>query len=448
MSCAEMAINRVTGVPMELREPSASTTRARRGTPSIQAPAARGCMKTSRPGVGRPPAAVRVVLGDVGGNFVEIRATAPVRIFAGRRRQDGSGGRSGRSDRHGVFPADHPPPPTLTAAAELALDENGLALRATNTSNLGASAISFVPLAKGIAISSSVYDIPCSPCAAAWSSPHGADLGLPQRRAPGGRVRPRAHDRHRLPPPRLRPHRGPVAQPRPPTAMPYRNPLGLVDDSGDYPASLRRAATGRLDGGSRCAGREAHRRGRCRGIGVAMSIELNTGAPRERAELTIKPSGTVELVLGTMSAGQGHETSFAQLIAEWLGAEPERVSLVTGDTDRRAGWRRLGLGALDAPWLLGHRQGRRRHHRQGTPHRRRHARSRRAGYRIRTAIVSFYPLARARPTRCASVGLSPKWQGHRCRRGEQSICTKETRMADPGAPAGSAIGKFAQCSPR
>jgi len=57
-------------------------------------------------------------------------------------------------------------------------------------------------------------------------------------------------------------------------------------------------------------------------------------SPRERAELTIDPSGTVELVLGTMSAGQGHETSFAQVIAEWLGVEPERVRLVTDDTDR------------------------------------------------------------------------------------------------------------------
>ena len=71
-----------------------------------------------------------------------------------------------------------------------------------------------------------------------------------------------------------------------------------------------------------------------REIGVAMSIELNTGAPREPAELTIDPSGTIELVLGTMSAGQGHETSFTQVIAEWLGAEPDRVRLVTGDTNR------------------------------------------------------------------------------------------------------------------
>ena len=65
-----------------------------------------------------------------------------------------------------------------------------------------------------------------------------------------------------------------------------------------------------------------------REIGVVMSIQLNTGAPREPAELTIDPSGTIELVLGTMLAGQGHETSFAQVIAEWLGAEPDRVRLV------------------------------------------------------------------------------------------------------------------------
>jgi aerobic carbon-monoxide dehydrogenase large subunit len=69
----------------------------------------------------------------------------------------------------------------------------------------------------------------------------------------------------------------------PPEAIPYRNPLGLVYDSGDYPASLRRAAE--LGDWGRFEGRraEARRRGRCRGIGIAASIELNTGAPRERA---------------------------------------------------------------------------------------------------------------------------------------------------------------------
>src|SRR5437868_6710866 len=120
----------------------------------------------------------------------------------------------------------------------------------------------------------------------------------------------------------------------PPKAMPYRNPLGLVYDSGDYPASLRRAAELGDWAGFEARRAESRTRGRRRGIGMAASIELNTGAPRERAEMTINPSGVVELVLGTMSAGQGHETSFAQIVSEWLGVDLEQVRLVTGDTER------------------------------------------------------------------------------------------------------------------
>jgi carbon-monoxide dehydrogenase large subunit len=88
----------------------------------------------------------------------------------------------------------------------------------------------------------------------------------------------------------------------PPDAMPYRNPLGLVYDSGDYPTSLRRAAELGDWEGFEARRAEARSRGRRRGIGMAASIELNTGAPRERAEMTIDPGGIVELVLGTMSA--------------------------------------------------------------------------------------------------------------------------------------------------
>ena len=65
----------------------------------------------------------------------------------------------------------------------------------------------------------------------------------------------------------------------PPDAMPYRNRLGLVYDSGDYPASLRRAAELADWTGFAARRAEARQRGRCRGIGVANSIELNTGAP-------------------------------------------------------------------------------------------------------------------------------------------------------------------------
>jgi carbon-monoxide dehydrogenase large subunit len=66
---------------------------------------------------------------------------------------------------------------------------------------------------------------------------------------------------------------------------------------------------------------------------MANYVELNTGAPRERAEISVRPEGRVDLVLGTLSAGQGHETSFAQLLAEWLHVDLAQVHLLTGDTD-------------------------------------------------------------------------------------------------------------------
>ena len=140
----------------------------------------------------------------------------------------------------------------------------------------------------------------------------------------------------------------------PPAAMSYRNPLGLVYDSGDYPAALRHATKLGDWAGFETRRAAARQRGRYRGIGVANSIELNTGAPRERAEMTVGPSGVVELVLGTMSAGQGHETSFAQIVSDWLGVDPDRVRLVTGDTNRvqagggSASARSMRLGA----WVM------------------------------------------------------------------------------------------------
>jgi len=78
---------------------------------------------------------------------------------------------------------------------------------------------------------------------------------------------------------------------------------------------------------------EARRRGRHRGIGMANYIELNTGDPRERAEITVRPEGRVDVVIGTLSSGQGHETSFAQCVAEWFGVAFEQVRVIAGDSD-------------------------------------------------------------------------------------------------------------------
>jgi carbon-monoxide dehydrogenase large subunit len=115
--------------------------------------------------------------------------------------------------------------------------------------------------------------------------------------------------------------------------MPYRNPVGLLYDSGDYAAALDRVVELADWTGFEARRAEARRRGRYRGIGLGHYIELNTGMPRERAQITVRPEGVIELVLGTLSSGQGHETSFPQLVVEWFGVELEQVRFVTGDTD-------------------------------------------------------------------------------------------------------------------
>ena len=80
----------------------------------------------------------------------------------------------------------------------------------------------------------------------------------------------------------------------------------------------------------------ARARGKWRGIGIANYVEITSGAPRERTEITVLPEGKVDLVMGTMSSGQGHETSFAQLVTEWLGVPFDSIAYVAHDTDRVA----------------------------------------------------------------------------------------------------------------
>jgi aerobic carbon-monoxide dehydrogenase large subunit len=336
------AINRVTGVPMELRA-AAGVYDGAAALYTVYTSAGGGVAR-QRDDIAAvldmPTTAVRVVSGDVGGNFGVRNSTCPEFALVAWAARCVGRPVKWTCERRDAFATDFHGR-DLTAKAELALNKDGrfLAIRALNTSNLGASAISFVPLAQGIAISSSVYDIPCSHmrgrAVVTNTTPTSAyrSAGRPEVMFILERMIDIACRRYRFE--RLEIRRANLVTP---SAMPYRNPLGLVYDSGDYPASLQHAADLSDWAGFEARRVEARRRGRCRGIGIAMSIELNTGAPRERAEITIDPGGVVELVLGTMSAGQGHETSFGQVISEWLGVEPDAIRLITGDTDRvRAG---------------------------------------------------------------------------------------------------------------
>ena len=119
-------------------------------------------------------------------------------------------------------------------------------------------------------------------------------------------------------------------------AFPYRTATGAIYDSGDYVARLDEALE-RADVARFPERREdSARRGKLRGIGVGPYVEGTGGVPREYAEVRVLPTGTVEVPIGSQSQGQGHETVFAQVVAERLGVPFETVHIVMGDTDRVA----------------------------------------------------------------------------------------------------------------
>ena len=332
----ETRVNRVTGVPMEPRttlgEYDPATGRytvyaGSGGSWRIQNDVART--------LGVPKEAVRVVAGDIGGNYGTRNSCYPEQAlvaWAARRL-----GRPVKwtGDRRETMLTDYQSR-DLVSHAELALDADGrfLALRAVNTSNVGAHAVSFIPLAKGVAVLPSVYDIPVASIRGRAvlthtppTTPYRA-AGRPEVMFVIERLIDLAARRHGFDRVALR-RKNLV----PAAAMPYRNPVGLLYDSGDYADAQDRVVALADWAGFEARRAEARRRGRYRGIGIANYIELNTGMPRERTEITVRPEGRVDVVLGTLSSGQGHETSFPQLVAEWLGVAIDQVRLITGDTD-------------------------------------------------------------------------------------------------------------------
>ena len=117
----------------------------------------------------------------------------------------------------------------------------------------------------------------------------------------------------------------------PPEDFPYRSPLGPTYDSGDYPAALDAAlALSRWD--SLLAERDRLRiSGRLAGVGLALYVE-RAGPGWESARLRLTEGGSVLLHTGSSSHGQGHETTFAQIVAEELDVEPDAVEVRWGDS--------------------------------------------------------------------------------------------------------------------
>ncbi|HEY1797824.1 MAG TPA: xanthine dehydrogenase family protein molybdopterin-binding subunit [Stellaceae bacterium] len=334
-------IQRVTGVPMEPRTNIAEYD-PESGVYTYYSGSGRGVWKLQQDlatvlGVG--PDKVRVTCGDMGGNFGTRNFFYPeyaVLAWAAKR--------VGRPikwtcERTEDFLTDYQGR-DLLVEAELALDKDGkfLAVRGHNLSNLGNQAASFVSLQKGLGLMSNVYDVPVAyfrgrgAVTNTMSTTPYRSAGRPEVIYVVERLVDLAADELGIDPVDLR-RRNLI----PATAQPYANPLGLTYDSGEYEQAMDTALKLGDYAGFPARRAAARQRGKYRGIGVANYVEITSGSPRERTEIEVNANGRVELVMGTMASGQGHETSFAQLVTEWLGVPFDSIDYIAHDTNRVTG---------------------------------------------------------------------------------------------------------------
>lgn len=334
----ETQINRVTGTPMEPRTAIGEYDK-KTGQFSVRAGSGGGMVREKETLAGMldvPLEQARAFCGDMGGNFGTRNTFFPeygLLPWAAKKH-----GRPVKwtGDRSECFLTDYQGR-DLKSVAELALDEKGnfLAVRGDNISNIGAYTAHYTPLRKGLGIMQGVYAIPhvyfrgrAVMTNTVPTTPY-RSAGRPEAIYIIERLVDLACDEHGFDPVKLR-KRNLIK----PNKFPYKNAVGITYDSGEYLMGMDEALALSDYKGFAARKREAKKRGKMRGIGIANYIEGAGGFPRERAEITIDPSGEVELVLGTMNSGQGHETSFAQLLVEWLGVPFENVKYVAHDTHR------------------------------------------------------------------------------------------------------------------
>jgi aerobic carbon-monoxide dehydrogenase large subunit len=126
----------------------------------------------------------------------------------------------------------------------------------------------------------------------------------------------------------------------PPRAMPYKTATGKVYDSGDFTAHMKRAMEIAQWKEFPRRAKAARKQGLVLGIGMATYVEVCGTMGEETAKVSLDPNGDVSILIGTQSSGQGHQTAYAQLVAEQFALPPERVNVLQGDTDKIA----TGLG--------------------------------------------------------------------------------------------------------
>jgi carbon-monoxide dehydrogenase large subunit len=333
-------IGRVTGVPME---PRSAVARHDADTDSYVLHAGSGGAVRQQNElirvVGVPAERLRVISADVGGNFGTRNRTFVefgLVLWAAKKL-----GRPVKftATRSEAFLSDYQGRDLVTDV-ELALDEKHkfIGLRATNISNVGARCVSLSPLSKGSGLISGSYAIPAASLRAvavftntmptnAYRSSGRPEVTFAIEQLVDEAARQLGVDRIAL-------RRKNMVSLK---AMPFRNSVGMLYDSGQYEENMDWAMDIADWKGFPARRREAKRRGRLLGRGLANYVESSIGAPKEQARITVRPQDSsgparVDAVIGTQSNGQGHETSFAQVVADLLHVPDETVNIIYGDT--------------------------------------------------------------------------------------------------------------------
>src|SRR5436305_5038757 len=288
--------------------------------------------------LGVEPTQLRFIAPDVGGGFGAKNFIYPEQVlvpWAARRVGRPVKWIAGRSE---VFLADHQGR-DHQAEAQLALDAEGhfLALRISSIANLGAyleGSAGGVQTFQYAFLPGTVYRIPAIELIVTAAYTNTAPIGV--LRGPGygeavnimerlvdAAARQCGFDRAKL-----RCRNMPAA-----AAMPVTNAFGNKIDSGAFPEILDRALAAADVAGFVARRAASERRRRLRGLGLAYHIKATGGAPSENVDVRFEADGMVSLITGTQTIGQGHETTFPQILADRLGLPNDMIRLVQGDTD-------------------------------------------------------------------------------------------------------------------
>jgi len=286
-----------------------------------------------------PESRIRVVARDVGGGFGmkgQVYPEDAMVVWAARRIGRPVKWIASRSEA--LMGDNQGRDQTVTAELALAADGRFLALRWRSLHNVGAyiEGAGCVPVMFSLRLAPTVYDIPAVDVMNTAVFTNTAPT-VPYR----GAGRPEAvYIMERLVDKAARELGMDPAEIRKknfikPSAMPYQTKTGWVYDSGDYAAAMDKCRALADWPGFEARRAKSEAAGRHRGRGIISYID-NTGIFNERMEIRFDPSGTLTILAGTLSHGQGHETTFAQMVSDWLSVPLESIRLAQADTDEIA----------------------------------------------------------------------------------------------------------------